>query len=317
MKKGMTLVEILVSLTILTIILGAIFSILTLQQTKATNVQATTVMQTDANIALSLLRWDLFMAGYGIGTDDPSIISGDAGNNGGADNITLYGAGLAFESDGANWSPVLVPVQNSSKIIVYRFSDLATHFSVGDELILVDQNKNLLDSGLVVAGTTWTTHTAGEITVPALELDIAPGVVSAGQGAIAFSPNLSTYFSGVTYTLNNNKQLLRGNEVFLENVEDIQFAFGVDLNDNGAIEEPNEWFDDLNSIPNYTPQLLYQHKFAIRSSFVVVTKQLLRDYQYTGGAITLENNTYTPTTYDLRRKREIVTAITWPRNLQF
>jgi Tfp pilus assembly protein PilW len=314
MKKGMTLVEVLVSLTILMILLGAIFSILNMQQTKTTNVKETTVLQTDANVALTLFRWDLFMAGYGIGPEDTSIVSGDGAGVNSSDIINLRGAGLAFESSDANWSPILEGGSNLSAIKVFRFNDPKTHFKVGDILIIVDQNKHVLEDSVSVVDTSWITYTSGNRTVDAIELQIDP-VISIGQGTIAFKANRVTYFSGVTYTLNAQQQLMRNNDVFLDNVEELQIAYGVDIDNNGTFE-PGEWFNNLSSIVGYTPRTLFQHKTAIRTAFVVMTEHGLKDYTFTG-PITLENNTYTPTGLDARRKREIVSAITWPRNIQF
>jgi type II secretory pathway pseudopilin PulG len=313
-KAGMTMVEVLVSLTILMIVLGAIFSILNIQQTKAINVQQTTVMQTDANVALTLFRWDLFMAGYGISTENNSIISFDSGVNGGSDQVQLFGAGLAFESGHSNWTPILESAITSTEIKVFRFADSAANLAPGDVISIVDQNKNPLDSNITVVSTDTITHIAGEDSVPALKVTVNPPV-SAGMGTIAIIVNNNTYYNGVTYTLNNG-QLLRGNEVFLDDVEDIQFAYGLDENDNGIFES-SEWWNALTDIPNYSTRLLYEHKFAVRSTFVVLSSSFLRDYEYPFDSLQHENNVYYPSALEKRRKREIVTAISWPRNLQF
>jgi type IV pilus assembly protein PilW len=313
MKKGMTLVEVLVSLTILMILLGAIFSILNMQQTKAINVKETTVLQTDANVALTLFRWDLFMAGYGIGPEDTSIISNDGGGFNNSDVINLRGAGLAFESSDANWSPILEGGSNLTAIKVYRFADSKTHFTTGDILIIVDQNKHVLEDSVVVTDTAWITYTSGNRTVDALELQIDPAI-NIGQGTIAFKANRNTYFNGVTYAVNGQQQLMRNNDVFLDNIEELQIAYGVDLDNNGTFE-PSEWFNDLSAIVGYMPRTLFAHKSVIRTSFVVMTAHGLKDYTFTGN-IALENNSYAPSGLDARRKREIVSAITWPRNIR-
>jgi len=312
-KRGMTLIEIMVSLVILMVILGAIFSILNMQQTKAINVQTTAVMQIDAQAALTLFRWDLFMAGYGIAPDDTSIISANDATPTSSDDITLYGAGLAFESGRANWSPILAAVQQSDEIEVFRFTDSLANLNVNDTIIIVDQNKNLLDSNLIITDIDTAIHIAGKDTVPAFKLTLNRSV-NVGQGTIVFSPNYNTYFNGVTYTL-SNKKLMRGNEIFLDNVEDIQFAYGVDLNNNGIFDD-SEWFTDLNAIPGFSPQLLYQHKTAIRSTFVVLAERGLKDYKYPADSIALEDHTYSLSDLDRKFKRTIVTAITGPRNLR-
>lgn len=311
--KGMTLIEIMVSLVILMVILGAIFSILNMQQSKSVDVQATSVLQTDAQVALTLFSWDLYMAGYGLANNDTSIISTNNATPTSSDNVRLHGAGLAFESGRANWSPILAAVQQSNQIEVFRFADSSANLNVNDTIIIVDQVKTLIDSNLVITSIDTVLHTAGEDTIPAFTLTLNK-TVSVGQGTIVFSPDRNTYFNGVTYTI-NNKKLMRANDVFLENVEDIQFAYGVDLNDNGVFET-SEWFNDLNVIPDFSPQLLYQHKTAIRATFVVLSEKRIPGYQYPADTINIEDHTYALDVIGRGFKREIVTAIVQPRNLR-
>lgn len=314
----MTLIEVLVSLTLLTILLGAIYSILNLQQSRAFNVQTTATLQSDAQVALSIFRWDIFMAGYGMAPDTHSIRSMDFANM--PDSVTLFGAGLAFEARDANWSPILEIVQNNNNIIVYNFPDAAQNIKVGDRLIIIKQDKKLLDSGLVVGSVDTTQHVGGTDTVPALRLGLNRNV-TAGQGTIAFCADPNTYFNGITYRIINNR-LLRGNDVFLDNVEDLQFCYGYDLNDNGAFET-NEWFNSLALIPGYRPSMLYEHKFTVRATFVMRSDRRLKNYtSWTQGYninadnIQVENHQYSIlNTKDYRR--EYVSTITWPRNIRF
>jgi hypothetical protein len=315
----MTLIEVLVSLTLLTIILGAIYSVLNLQQSRAVNVQSTATLQSDAQVALSIFRWDIFMAGYGMAADTNSILSTDFSNQ--PDNVTLYAVGLAFEARDANWSPVLEIVQSGSDIVVYNFPDAAQNMKVGDRIIIVGQDKKLLDSGLVVGSVDSTEHYGGADTIPALRLGLNRNV-TVGQGTIAFVADPNTYFNGITYRINNNRQLLRGNDVFLDNVEDLQFAYGYDLNDNGAFEA-NEWYNTLTAIPGYRPSMLHDHKFTVRATFVMRTDRKLKNYtSWTQGYnidannVQVENHQYSIlNTKDFRR--EYVSTITWPRNIRF
>jgi prepilin-type N-terminal cleavage/methylation domain-containing protein len=314
MKKGMTLVEVLVSLLILSIVMTAIYSILNMQTIKAINVKATTIQQTDANIALSLLRWDILMAGYGMAIDDTSIASINGPNA--PDGITLRGAGLAFESEEAKWSPILQASSNTNQIVVYRFNNPEVDLTAGDQVMLLNQNKEFLDSATVTNPIDTIMHSAGEDSIPAFELTLSRNV-SVGQGSIAIVADSNTYFTGITYNL-ANRNLMRGNNVFLENVEDIQFAYGFDVNNNGVIDSPNEWFNTITAIPGYRPQMLYGSTFAIRTTFVVMTKEGLRDYIWTQGPITIEDHVYDPSAPgpNSRRKREFINTVTWPRNLQ-
>lgn len=311
MKRGMTLVEMLVSLTIMMIILGAIYSVLNIQQTKSLNVQETSVLQTDAQVALTLLRWDLFMAGYGIARNTPSIASTNNANA--ADQITLRGVGLGFETDYTDWAPVIERVSASNEILIYRFNDSTPAFKVGDTIIIVDQEKRLLDSNCVISQIDSIVHSVAEFTLNGFKLTI-DRPISIDKGSLAFRPDRNTYENGIDYTLVSNT-LMRGNQVFLENVEDIQFAYGVDLNDDGTFQDA-EWFNELSSIPGYSPRMLYEHRTAIRSAFVMLSERMLRDYNYPADACTLEDHIYAISGLDKKYKRNFVSAITWPRNIQ-
>jgi prepilin-type N-terminal cleavage/methylation domain-containing protein len=311
MKRGMTLVEMLVALTIMMIVLGAIYSVLNIQQTKSLNVQETSVLQTDAQVALTLLRWDLFMAGYGITRYAPSIAS--TNNTDAADEITLRAVGLGFEADYTDWAPVIERVSASNEILVFRFNDSTPTFGVGDTIIVVDQEKRLLDSNCVIEEIVPIQHSVAEYILDGFKLRI-DRAISVDKGSLVFRPDKTTYGNGIDYRLVNNT-LMRGNQVFLENVEDIQFAYGVDLNDDGTFEDA-EWFNQLSSVPGYSPRMLYEHRTAIRSGFIMLSERSLRDYTYSADACTLEDHIYALSAPDKKYKRNFVSAITWPRNLQ-
>lgn len=320
-RPGMTMIEVLVSLTILMIVLGAVYSILSLQQSKAASVQSVATLQSDAQVALTIFRWDLYMAGYAMPADSASIVS--MGNPGTPnDSVRLYGAGLAFESRDANWSPVLDIAQSVNQIYVYRFPDDAQNIKAGNRVIIAGQDKKLLDSGIVVNSIDTTNVYKGEDTIPALLLHLNKSV-SAAQGACVYVANYTTYFNGITYRV-VGRQLMRGNDAFLDNIEDLQFAYGIDLNDNGVFETANgEWQNRLQDFPNYRSSMLYEHKCMIRATIVMLSDRKLKNYySYTPGYntsatnVTVEDHPYSiATTRNYRR--EFVNTLTWPRNIRF
>jgi prepilin-type N-terminal cleavage/methylation domain-containing protein len=311
-KNGMTLIEIMVSLVILLIILGSVYSLLNMQQTKATNVQQTSILQTDAQVAGTIFRWDIFMAGYGLSMDDNSIIPANSAVQ--PDQITLRGMGLSFESHQVDWTPVVEIAQATNDLKVYRFNDSTPDYSVGDNVLIVDQEKKIIEANLTILDIdTLMHHPSPTDSFPALNLHLSRAV-SASMGCLVFRPNPAS-LNGITYTLVNGR-LMRGNEVFLENVEDVQFAYAVDLNNNGVFDA-TEWYNDLNAVPGYNPKLLYQHKSAVRTTIVAHTEKALTDFNAKLANITVEDHTYPLSPTDQKRKREFVNAISWPRNLQY
>lgn len=311
-NNGMTLVEVMISLVILIIVLGSVYTLLNIQQTKAANVQQTSILQTDAQVAGTIFRWDIFMAGYGMSMDDNSIIPANSAVQ--PDQITLRGMGLSFESHEVDWTPVVEIALSSNDLKVYRFNDSTPNYSIGDNVLIVDQEKKIIEANLTILDIdTLMHHPSPTDSFPALNLRLSRAV-SASMGCLVFRPNPAS-LNGITYTLANGR-LMRGNEVFLENVEDIQFAYAVDLNNNGVFDA-TEWYNDLTAVPGYNSKLLYQHKSAVRTTLVVHTEKALTDFNAKLANITVEDHTYALSPTDQKHKREFVNAISWPRNLQY
>ncbi|MEO0129013.1 MAG: prepilin-type N-terminal cleavage/methylation domain-containing protein [candidate division WOR-3 bacterium] len=311
LTKGMTLIELMVSLVILMIVLGAIYSVLTMQQTKAINVQTTSILQTDAQAALTILRWDLFMAGYGMGQNDQVFFPQNYSNT--RDSLGMRSMAFSFEASRANWAPVLEVALNSDRIKVYRHEETISNFSIGDRIGIVSNKKSLLDTGLVIQDIDTISYGAGAETIPALELHLNR-ITNAGQGAICIVYDYNSLVNGISYYVNNQRQLMRGNEVFLENVEDIQFRYGVDVNDNGIIDSMTNYIEWHNDLSNFSQNDLMRHLFIIRTTFVVLSERGLTDYRYPDNTITIEDHTYPLNDIQRRFKRVIVQTIAWPRN---
>jgi len=308
MKKGMTLVEVLVSLVILAFVLGAIYTILNLQTARSVQVQETTILQTDAQVALSLLKWDLATAGLAYPKIDNAVQSSNGGA-GSTDAITLRGVGLGFESGQCKWSWLMEGATNSNVVLTRGFKDEDTvlHFSVGDTVVFIDRLREIIDPpGAVVVQATavdsFIDHFGNVFSAQRLTLS-SPVNASVGRVVIGFVPPI--YDPGMTLSI-TNWQLMRGNDVMLDNVEDLQFAYGID-NDNDNIIDT--WTDD---IPQFATQ---GRKWAIRYT-MVVTSQGIGGYTYPDNQITIEDHTYALTPAQKRQKRAILSGIIAPQNLQ-
>jgi len=307
MKKGMTLVEILVSLLILSFILAAIYTILNLQMVRSIQVQKTAILQTDAQVALTLLKWDLGAAGLGYPMQDDAVQSQDNVGANGSDAITLRAVGLGFESANIKWSWLLE--RSSTDVLKLRKHDNdELNFVPGEWLVVLDVNRKIMNppGDIQVLGTAsfvfidqWGDSIPGQL----VTVDNPVGAIA---GLVVICKYDPIYTPGITLSLNANNQLIRGNDVLLENVEDLQFAYGIDSNGDGVIES---WF---NNVPQFATA---GKKWAIRYS-MVVTSRTMGGYEYPLNTINLENNPYALSTTDRMRKRAILTGIIAPANLQ-
>ncbi len=306
MKKGMTLVEMLVALTILVFVLGAIYTILNMQTVRAAQVEKTSVLQTDAQVALSLLKWDLAMAGLAFPKSDNAVQSSNGGQNA-CDAITVRGVMLGFESGRMQWSWLLDAVSNTQTILVRAWEDTLFNFRAGDTVVVIDRDRNIMypPGYAVVQGTAADTFIDPHGTPfpgQALTLDkhvsAIAGLVVIGVDKLAYDPGISLNLAGT--------QLMRGNEIMLDNVEDIQFAYGID-NDNDNIIET--WTDDCPAFATAN------RKWAIRYT-MVLTSDMIRGYTYPEDTVGVEDHSYTLTDEQKRRKRTILSGIISPPNLQ-
>ncbi|MBE0433279.1 PilW family protein [candidate division WOR-3 bacterium] len=306
LAHGMTLVELMVSLVILMIVLGAVYSILNLQQTKAVQVTRTTVLQTDAQVAFTLLKWDMLLAGLGYpyGLQDALQLS----NNGG--DITLRAVGLGFEMNRTQWS-YLIENASGTSVSIRRWDDNPANFQAGDTLIVMNEVRRPIYEDLIITSVDTFTYydPIWNNPIPAIRL-IVNDAITARAGLMVFRRNADTYYNGLTYTLANDT-LMRGNEALLTNVEAIQFRYGIDTDNDGIIDN---WSDANN--PLFNPN--YGQKWAVRFT-VVVASDPMAGYQAIEDSITIENDP--PYTYDLdfnrkRRKRAVLSSIIYPQNLQ-
>lgn len=305
-QKGMTLVEVLISVLLLTMMLGVTYTILNLQRAKALTVQKISVMQTDAQVSLTLLKADLGYAGLAYPKTDTAVISlNDSGPNG-EDAIMVKAAGLGFESAKTKWSWLLDAV-DAQIVLVRGWSDTTFNFSIGDTVVCLDANRLILKppGEMViqnVAPDSFIDPMLGTVFAQRLTLSAH---LKAVQGLIVIRKFGSTYAPGLRLAVANNK-LVRGPDTLLDNVEDLQFAYGIDTNDDGVIDS---W---TNEAPGFAST---DSKWAIRYT-LVLTSDRLGDYAYPDDTISVEDHTYVLNSDQKKQKRVFLSGVIAPPNLQ-
>jgi hypothetical protein len=302
----MTMVELLVSLVILMIVLGAVYSILNLQQTRSAKVTRTAIMQTDAQVAFTLVKWDLLLAGLGYPyAQDDAIQLSNSGND-----ITLRAVGLGFEMSRTQWSYLLDNVSGAN-LSVRRWDDSLADFQVGDTIMIMSEVRDPIHQNLIITNIdTFTYYDPiwGQDT-PALRLNVgAP--IRARAGLMVFKRNADTYFNGLTYTLAGDT-LMRGNEALLTDVEAIQFRYGIDTDGDEIVDS---WRDVNN--PPFNAE--YSSKWAVSFTMVVASRGIA-GYEYPYDSVTIDSNppyTYVLNANQLKRRRAILSSVVFPQNLQ-
>ncbi|MEO0205559.1 MAG: PilW family protein, partial [candidate division WOR-3 bacterium] len=144
---------------------------------------------------------------------------------------------------------------------------------------------------------------------PALRLTVsAPAFTKNVQVVITYN-NPDIYNNGILYQVTNGT-LQRGTEDLLDNVENIQFAYGLDTDGDTIIDA---WFNTIpDSLLRPRP---YDRRWALRYTMVVASKPIT-NYTYPDANITVEDNTYALTQEMRRRKRTLFSGILYPQNLE-
>ncbi len=315
MKRGFTLVELLVSMLIFTLVIAAVITVFVSQHRKTIQVQNVSSLQTDAQVAFEILKWDLRMAGFGLGPENTIIISKDGGADS-ADQITIYGAALGLELATTHFNisnfSAIGSATNELLTTYWWGEDTVRNIRSGDYIIGIEPDTRLLLDNVTGSYVETTYLTPDSIYHIIIDRNITykTGTIFLGV------KDLSLLNTGVTYYLDSNNILWRNNTIFLENVEDIQFAYGIDgltgTEPDGEID-PDEWTDDITGIPQSE---LFNRKFAIRVTLIVRSKGI-PGFKYGKDRIVSENRVINLTSADKRFDRLILQGVVYPRNLNF
>ncbi|MEO0296366.1 MAG: prepilin-type N-terminal cleavage/methylation domain-containing protein [candidate division WOR-3 bacterium] len=311
MKRGFTLIELLVSMLIFSIVMTAVIAVFVTQHRKTIQVQNVSSLQTDAQVAFEVLKWDLMMAGFGLSPTNNIINAVDGGSNA-PDEITIFGLALGYELQTTGFNITLNTQPVPANIITTNSwfgRDTVRNIKKGQYVYGINpESRELVPSlqGVMVDSVVFNSDST-----LTLFLD---NNVSYLRGTILIGVNNPILLSnGVRYFLDENGVLWRNNVPFLENVEDIQFAYGIDgLNGtpDGEIDV-DEWVNDLTGVNN---NLIFENKFAIRVTLIVRTRGI-PGFDYGRNQIQVENRVINLTPFDRRFDRIILQGVVFPRNL--
>ncbi len=302
MKKGLTIIELLVAMVILTILLSSATYLFVNYISTSLSQERVATMQSDVQSVLAQIKWDILMTGYSVSSDQFAVESENGTGPNNSDKITLRSLWFGVE-DGGHWSYVLDPVAGSSTINVRRWNEPRIDIEIGDKLILLTSTKQkLIEQMYEVTARDTFTHTGG---IPGYELTLDNPISSSMN--FLFSTNGVTEITELEYRIDNGI-LLRDNEPILDNVEDLQFAYWIDENAN-QVQEPSEWHNDLTIVEN-DPGLSDNIRL-IRLSLLVSSRGE-QGYEV-NEIIAIEDNTITPNTQNVNR---LYTSIANPRNIR-
>ncbi|MEO0230488.1 MAG: prepilin-type N-terminal cleavage/methylation domain-containing protein [candidate division WOR-3 bacterium] len=297
-RKGLTLIELIVALGILSILLTGVFVIYRSQMRTATTQQSISILQTDVQQALNIIKWDLLMSGYGVPANIQPVWSVNRINS--SDSLILRSTGFLVGGT-TRWSYVM-DAMGGNEIIVRRWNDERQDVHIGDVIVIMTDRKGVVSPFLTVNSRESMSYNNQD----AYRLTLSSGVQTA-QGNFVFVVPGSQVASAIYW--HRNDTLFRNNEPFLANVEDFQVSYWVDVNGNGVMETTERIMNPA-SVNNFTNFLR-----STRVSIVLVGP-IDRDYTYPENQVTNEDRTYSLTGIQKNRRRRFYAIEVKARNIR-
>ncbi len=307
-EQGFTLVELLVAVGITSIIIiGALYVFLN-QMRHAHTGRRMAIAQSELQLGEGLIRRDIFMAGFGLESNLRGIISGNRTNA--PDSIVLLGNAYDLSLGMGRWSFVMEEAQNSNNVTVRDWGDEG--FNEGDHVIFLNDDKNLIAGPVIVNGVSETTGPdldGDGVPDPALTLSLSENVSLARGVLVYVCPTDGSVASSITYKV-DSLVLYRNDAPFLEPVEDMQIAYGLDSDNDGEVDS---WVNDVNDLPVNT---LRRELKLVRLNILIRTGKYDPHYTYSENQIVLEDRTIQVDSLGKHYRRAVLRSLTIPRNLR-
>lgn len=249
-QKGITLVELLIALTIFSVVMAGAYSLYTNQVTHSTREYKLAEHEMEFGIAKNILERDIMLAGYGIADNygslpyDPlPITASDASSQTTFDSISLRGTAVGiFSRTSQGWSYI---TDNGPPVTFQTWSDSRENITAGDKVIYMHPaTRELLTDGATAI-----------FTFPASPSGTEKGTLVYGihSDSAAFPYITAEYVIGGTpppvcasgaknllraESRNNDPPLPGNREPILNCVLDFQVAFGLDsgFEEDGLID---------------------------------------------------------------------------------
>ena len=315
-RKGLTLIEIVISLGILGFVIGILFYFINWKIRESVRERGIAFTEADIAITRQLLEWDIWMAGYGLesSTYPVSIIGG--GYNG---SDTLKLRSVAFITQSGKWSFTLDDVSNSDKLVIKKWDDPQANFGVGDTVVIMRSNKELVAGPVSIISAKDTAYTTtGGVLKQGLLIQLSQVVDKLPLGSLLFETNgIGGTYREIDYFLRNDGVLMRSGDEVLQNVA----AFWVDVGVDTTAEMTGQitWFDSLSSA--WSPDYVRQRLKALQVTIISHSSGKDRNYTFDGSPIVVitpdgrVSHSYIVSDDDLHYHWNTVIILAKPRNL--
>ncbi len=336
-QKGITLVELLISATIIVLALIAIFAVYNAFLRQSARQRFVSEAEMEERTALYLLQRDIFMTGFGI----PSTIKPIDGTNSTTsfDTFILRGTYLTLEKAGESASVVMSATTNSATV---KKLEGRGNIEAGTWVVFLDPFlKQVLSNSNAQNFCYRVTAVSDQGQPPNVlrtltfsqSLDDGSGSPIISEGTLVYGVTDNTppvspspYYPEVTYTLQDADvkdrcppgcmRLVRvensassNTQTILPCVADVQYAFGF-MDSEGNLR----WENDISS---YTPDRLSAELKLVRVNILIPLARLRQfiTTPHPKPSELIEDRTYTFTSEQIRYRWKIINFELKPRNL--
>ncbi len=305
-KKGLTIIEMMVSMLIFSIVMAMVISIFITQSRKSSEVSEKATLFSEAQIALNVLSQEVLHAGLCVPDSVIPFLYRD-GDSISPDTLLLLAADFPLDPSSGKWT-IATQTTSSNVIPAYRWADTTRNFKVGDYLIIVDNRGNpVWNNVLNVLSITTVSDSLYYITT-----NLPAGAMSVQKGYVLIEPgNSSRIVDTIIYMLDGTT-LERNGEIFLDNVEDFEVRVCADWDNDGNLDF-DVWRD---SMPQYSPYEFYTKSVLLRISLLVRTEEGLVGYEFPKDTVQLENRIITLSDVEKKFPRAKFSNVIYPRNLK-
>lgn len=301
--KGITMIELLVSLTLAIFVLSLAFYIFQKQFKYSVLVQSKSRLQVESYTGVNLIVHDILHAGFGVRIDAKPI---DARNSN-PDTLILLGNALRTDIE-SKWSIVVRKTNLSTNLLVRKWN--SNNLSTGDWIIILSDSRTFLYGPFTITGVTDVNGpdlNGDGKPDPCLNLSIPSSGISVGKASLVFRVSPEHKEDTVFYYVRNDT-LYRNSDPLIDNVEDFEVSFLLDTDYNGINDT---WTSDLSQL---NAEQLRAQLGVVRFSVLVRGAKPDLSYTYPKKEIKIEDHVVK--IENLHYHRILITKRIVPRNIR-
>jgi len=281
-RKGISLGELLVAMVLIGLLMSATFYVFSSFFAASMSNERQAHAQSDVQVGAEIVKWDVFMSGYGCPASVIPIQSFDNAGEENSDILCMQSVAFGLSGNPGKWSYMLSPVQGLNQIVIRRWNDVAEDITVSERIVIISPTKGQV--GMPFYNVTDTTRATGPAGQDAWILTL-DNTIQSSLNFVYVIGSGSTHDTTIYGISNGN--LMRDNMVFMPGVINMQISYWIDIDSDKRLDF-GETFNNL-TIVELEPRLL-DNVMLMRMSLVTATRGE-ESYIFAFDTLQVENTT--------------------------